>query len=599
MKGHPITTFLRHISPAWRRRLAWALVLAAPVLELWLIYCYAVNVPIWDEWNLVPFLKEIHEGGDWWPWVFKQHNEHRVAALRLPLAVIAEWTDWNVVPQMYFGFLLQLVTLLGLWRVLARSFDRDPLRFAPIAFLSFALIGYTIFLYGMMYVWSMLLATVVWSLWLLSRQTWPGLAGAVTCALVASFTIINGLLVWPLGLLLLLLGKEKIARLVVWVVVGLTVIGFYYRGYAHPPYHPSLLEPLHRPLAAASFLLANLGASFGAGSYWASCAFGAALAVLLLIVGWQRLPRWREWSREERVVFCLLMFALASSAAVVASRLGLNLRFAIEPRYACVTVLVSIALYFELFGRRGLEAARSSPLAHAFATMLAIGYAGTSIYAWEQLVDWSRVRQHQVTQLAEIDRLPDAELAGVFPDPSRLRGFVDYMRPRRLGPFVDVKPRDIGLDAGLDTRPVGTLRVQRWREGTTAAEIIPGQEVVQRFRCPVETLTDLAVPFATYGRRNRGHVTLVLSAGDGELGRSQVPAATVEPNGWVSLTPSEPLLRCHGRELVLVVSSDDGTHGSALTVWTYPSYYEGKLYQKGGPDLTGRSLGLEINRGPR
>src|SRR5688572_19823930 len=146
---------------ARRQPLGWALILAAPALQWWYMHRYAVDVMVFDEWHLVPFLQAFRDGGDWWAWVFRQHNEHRVAMLRLPLALIAKWSDWNVIPEMYFGFLLQLVTLAGLWRLFARRIGGDPWRFAPVALLSFALIGYQIFLYGMMFIWSMMIAALV------------------------------------------------------------------------------------------------------------------------------------------------------------------------------------------------------------------------------------------------------------------------------------------------------------------------------------------------------------------------------------------------------------------------------------------------------
>jgi hypothetical protein len=163
--------------------------------------------------------------------------------------------------------------------------------------------------------------------------------------------------------------------------------------------------------------------------------------------------------------------------------------------------------------------------------------------------------------------------------------------------FVHLTLEVDGYWTASDGTEVNALRLQGWREGTAAAEIIPGREIVQRFSCPVVTLTDLAVPFATYGRRNRGHVTVILAAGDVELGRTQVPAENIGPSAWISLEPTMPIRQCNGRELSVVVRSEDGEPGSAVTAWTFPVYYLGELSQAGGPDFSGRSLGLEINRG--
>ena len=44
------------------------------------------------------------------------------------------------------------------------------------------------------------------------------------------------------------------------------------------------------------------------------------------------------------------------------------------------------------------------------------------------------------------------------------------------------------------------------------------------------------------------------------------------------------------------VRSEGGSPGSGLTVWSFPTYYDGALLQTGAPDLIGWSLGLELNQ---
>jgi hypothetical protein len=120
---------------------------------------------------------------------------------------------------------------------------------------------------------------------------------------------------------------------------------------------------------------------------------------------------------------------------------------------------------------------------------------------------------------------------------------------------------------------------------------------VQRFVCPVATLSDLAVPFAIVGRRNQdGRIIMTLSENRVELGRVEQPARSIEQNGWVRLQLTPALSGCFGRQLIVKVHSEGGIPGSGLTVWTFPSYYEGDLLQTGAPDQLGRSLGLELNR---
>jgi hypothetical protein len=576
------------ISVAWRRILGWAVVLAAPAIQFWHLRRYAVDVFIWDEWDLVPFLRTVHEGGNWWPWVFRQHNEHRVAAMRLSLAWIAERWHWSVVPEMYFGFLLQILAVAGLWRLFSRVTARDPWRFAPVAFVCFGLIHYTLFLYGMMFVWNLLLAATIWALWLLARQDWAGFVGAAALGIVASFTINNGLLVWPIGLFLLWLGRDHKVRLIAWSAVGLVVFIFYYRGYVHPGHHPPLAAALGEPIQSGKFFVKLIGAPFGGGSGPWSFVMGAAVLAFLLASCWGSWRRWRE-RREDRVMLCLLLFAAVSAAAVTVSRVVLSPGFALEPRYASFTLLIPIAALFAWLAEPRFSLRRQAAV-WAAAAVLLLGFARGTAAARANIAEWSRQRERQAALLFSGKTLSDAEVATFHPSIANVRSGIAYMRAHRLSVFAP------GAEPARKAQLGGSLMLQGWKEGRPLDEITSEREVRQRFVCPVDILADLAVPFATYGRHNEGNLILRLTSGDAELGRRRVPMSAIADNGWVSLQIEPPITACRGRELTLILTSEGTRPGRSVTAWTYPAYYEGSLVQSNGPDRPGYCLGLELNR---
>ena len=103
-------------------------------------------------------------------------------------------------------------------------------------------------------------------------------------------------------------------------------------------------------------------------------------------------------------------------------------------------------------------------------------------------------------------------------------------------------------------------------------------------------IRDLAVPFITYARRTLSRHALAV--GDGHTRHPQGGRGELEDNGWVSLRWTA---RCRGKHLLLRIESPDASAGDALTVWTYPRYYDGEISQRGNPRITGRSLGLTLN----
>ena len=93
----------------WLFRLGLAVGLGLPVFLCFnFIYRFGVDVPFWDQWELVPFLDLWASGtlslGD----LFSQHNEHRIFFPRLIMLLLAAATGWNSRAEMWFNFSLLL-----------------------------------------------------------------------------------------------------------------------------------------------------------------------------------------------------------------------------------------------------------------------------------------------------------------------------------------------------------------------------------------------------------------------------------------------------------------------------------------------------------
>lgn len=111
----------------------------------------------------------------------------------------------------------------------------------------------------------------------------------------------------------------------------------------------------------------------------------------------------------------------------------------------------------------------------------------------------------------------------------------------------------------------------------------------------MHTFYDVRIFFATYARSNTATVEITLADSDGVLAQQVLSTADIADNSWVRFTLSTPLENCAGRDLVLTISSPDASPGNAVTVWTYPRYYEGALLEPQEPSLTNRAIGMELN----
>lgn len=553
--------------------LPWAAVWLPGLCVLVSTLLLGVDVPIWDEWALLPFVRAVAERGDWWAHVFDQHNEHRVAALRLPLVAFIRLTGWDLVAQMLFGVVLLGLAQWGAWRVFRDVWGTRPWAFVPVAAVLCCFLQYQVFLFGMMFVWYVLSASVVWALWLLTRRGGAAFWAAMALAVVGSFSIANGLLLWPLGLALLAWRRSSAWRLVSWCAVGSVVVWWYFHGYVKPPHHPSLWLAARHPIDAAGFFLASLGGPLGAGDLAWSQVMGAAT------VGALGLGVLQSWSRRgalgagEQVGWVLALYALVSTGMVTLSRLGIGTQFALEGRYATISVWAIVGAVLVL-GRAWQEPRR--PLLAALLGLLLAGVLAGNLRGWSQAVEWHRLRARQAEALWRLAENRDL-WPGISPAPGRLEDDAALLKRLRLTTF---------------RKAPATWSVRRWAEGQPLSPITADATVRQTFRCPVDRLRSIAAVFATYQRSNPGFVEVAVLVAGELVAERRVRSEQILDNGWVSVEIGGSV-RCLGREVVVEIRSPN-PQPRAVTAWTYPAQLDGALLQ-GSRLVVGRSLGLELN----
>jgi len=562
-----------------RSRLGLALVLAPLGLQALAVHLLGVNTLVWDEFYYMPFIRLVREGGNWLPWLWVQHNEHRVIPMKLAMALLAPLTRWSTKAEMYLSVLLAGLVVLGLWRLYRRAGGESLLLFAPVSWLVCSLSQYQNMLYGMMMCHYFTLAGVVWAFVLLARRTVPGLIAAIFCGLVASFSIANGLLVWPVGLALLLAWGGHRGLTAAWTVSSVAATAGYFYRFQMPGGAPPLSHDLRGLYRVVSFGTAALGAPIGAGSVDWSRAAGLAVTAVALAIAWRWLREGRERLRQEALPGALILFALLSCGMIAVGRAAYAIP-PLESRYIAYSSLALMGIYLiiTLWSRRKEAAAGRIWMAGA-TSLLIPGLIAANLSGLRDARQWHNLRLQEKFLLQTSESQPDEALTGLYFLPE-LRRMVPYLRAERLGPFHE--PQDL-------------LLLVRWREGRMAGEILPDRPVEQSFVCPVGTLWELGVPVATFGRQSRSTLQLSLWDGERRLGFRSVSMAGVADAAWISMALAQPLDGCHGHRLTLRIDSPDAAPGNAGSIWTYPRYYDGQLRQAGTPDLTGRAAGLEIN----
>ncbi len=321
---------------------------------------YSLDIPYYDQWELVPLLEKQSLGAlgfrDFWG----QHNEHRLIFPRLLMLALAQWSQWNVYWELATNFVLALTTWASLALLIRRTGrqiheeDNGPV-YMVMSLIVFSLSQWQNWFLGWQMQVFMTVLAIILSLACLSfqRYTSLGVALAAVFGVLATYSFANGILIWPIGFLLLVLLRHTRPRfwrqeLGAWGGVGLTVIASYLYGYETPAYHPSLLEALRQPLHSALYLLAYLGQPMGNVHLILSVCMGA-LALLVWGVTLAQLLACRVSLNALAPWIGLALYALGTAAMTAFGRVDEGLEQALSSRYVTVANPLWVAVVVQLY----------------------------------------------------------------------------------------------------------------------------------------------------------------------------------------------------------------------------------------------------------
>jgi hypothetical protein len=315
------------------------------------VYLFGVNVVYNDEWDMVSLFSESSFGKLTMFDLWEQHNEHRFFFPSVAILFLGTLTEWNTVAEMYLTQICLLVTLIVLLLAFRISIGPKPLFIVPVAFLVFSLVQSFNMLWGLQLTFYLVETFGVLTFFFLylsgrgdlKRFAFPA---ALLSGTIAAFSAIQGLLVWPVGLLqLFAIPMEKSTKkllMAVWSSIGLGEWIVYFINYVTDPNLLSVLEPLAHPLAGTRYFMTLLGSSLVSPRLESFAFVGGLLLVslvgasLFLIYKSGRIREYSFW-------MALLLFALLVLMAITAGRFGGQ--GIPHPRYANFAILAAVSVY--------------------------------------------------------------------------------------------------------------------------------------------------------------------------------------------------------------------------------------------------------------
>lgn len=334
-----------------------SLIILLPVAIYFTVWdYYAINIPKWDDHALKTFIAEYAQAGDWKGKIqalFKQHNEHRIALTRL-----FAWMDYAMFGHLNYRHLMtagniMLLAAIPLFYELLRKNKKPLFALVPIPFLWMTLAFWENMYWGMAAVQNLGVVTLVlWTLYLVINPKTLPFAAAIFLSLITVLTSGNGLMVLPIGAVLLFLSQNR-KRFALWLVVSAAEIFCYFYWYTKPESNPESKAGVVQLAKGYMAFLGSFAESIPVLDHFKVCLF---LGIVLFLVAVSiasttlfRIVRNKYPVKFERItdLFCLgaVMFILGTALIVVYSRAGFGLEGLITSRYKIYSVLLLIIAY--------------------------------------------------------------------------------------------------------------------------------------------------------------------------------------------------------------------------------------------------------------
>ena len=327
------------------------------LLYVWVTAHYGVNVIYQDQLSDVTVVKASHSHLVPWEALWAQYKDNRLFFPNVFVILLADTTHFDVYVEVLTNAVMMLAAVaLIVWAHRRRSPGSPWLYYCPIVFLLLSLVQYQDTLFGYQFAWYLIMLCFAAVLTLLDRPAFSriGYGAAIAIAVVASFSSLQGLLVWPVGLVLLYHRGRRWPLVVAWSVAGLASMVIYFRNldFATGVAGRNYLE--HHLWPSFKFFLFALGDIVGVS---VRPGHGDPIVVLLgaliLVIAVLTLVAYgirRDQQTGGPIGVALICFGLLFAASITEGRGSLGYWGASQSRYTTFDLLVLTGVYLCLLG---------------------------------------------------------------------------------------------------------------------------------------------------------------------------------------------------------------------------------------------------------
>ena len=458
-----------------------------PVLILILFIAnFSVNVPYWDQWNLVNLFEKVYSGKASFGDFFAQNNEHRLVFPLLIIVPLAFLTKWDIRAELYLSVFFSVITFVALYQLSLlhiKNQQSQSLQLTNIltCFLIFSLVQYGNWLWGFQLAWILINTCLVIAVLIITSSATKHSKrlyfAAIPC-FIASFSLAQGLLTWlaVIPSVVSVKGslKQKQIRFIIWILLFVGTFALYLIDYQKPQHNVNTLFFLKEPLVTLQYFLTLLGTPL-VHSVTISPLIGLIIFLTYLVFTAhylkKSLPKLQLDSKAAPWI-SIGLFSLLFALMTTVGRASLGVEQAMSSRYTTSSVLLIIATIhlWRLFSLNNVL------LTGIITVLLLIN--SVSVIPQAGLLQLHRQVSKTCLELVNfIDESPDSCLRELYPSTIVLREFAGNLEklgfrkfPKDLA-FIAAPVKDHGF---IDSPPTGgiTCTLSKSKSGDVAGWIV-------------------------------------------------------------------------------------------------------------------------------
>ncbi len=328
---------------------------------------FGVNVTHGDEWELVKLYDDIQANGLTFGKFFAQHNEHRIFFPRIILLISAVLTHWNVKIQMYISQFMIAAAYGTCLRVCRGVEKREGFQQngracwisivikLTIGFCCFSAVQWENFLWGFQVGFILVACMAYLSFFFFQKAVQSDsrrdLILCIICGIIASFSSLQGLAVWPVlictaGLLSIAADRKYWKKLIPILIFGIGAICVYLHGFSFVEGHAGLrANSIWTVIGSICTYIGSMACS----SSYVPVAFAFGLMVILISAALSIYIIAAKKLKENIFAINLILFGYAVIAMVAIGRAGSQVVIA-ESRYLTFAVMPYVGILLIAYG---------------------------------------------------------------------------------------------------------------------------------------------------------------------------------------------------------------------------------------------------------